>query len=101
MRRACCRWPLLSVTLEVPDKAVSRAYVPELSDDWNALDHDPASTVDLARQWLEDGKRLAMRAPSVVCPNDHNLILNPAHAGMKHIVVLHKQRLELDGRLFK
>ncbi|CAH2779022.1 MAG: hypothetical protein CBARDMAM_1015 [uncultured Caballeronia sp.] len=89
------------VTLEVPDKAVSSAYVPELPDDWNALDHDPASTVDLAWQWLEEGKRLVMRVPSVVCPNDHNLILNPTHAGMKHVVVLHKQRFELDRRLFK
>jgi RES domain-containing protein len=89
------------VTLEVPDRAASSAYVPDLPDDWNALDHDPASTVDLARQWLEAGKRLAMRVPSVVCPSDDNLILNPAHPGMKHVVVLHKERFELDRRLFK
>lgn len=27
------------VTLEVPDSAAWRAYVPDLPDDWNALDH--------------------------------------------------------------
>jgi RES domain-containing protein len=27
------------VTLEVPDRAASSAYVPDLPDDWNALDH--------------------------------------------------------------
>ena len=65
------------------------------------LDQDPASTVDLARKWLEEGKRLVMRVPSVVCPSDDNLILNPVHASMKHVQVLHKQRFELDRRLFK
>lgn len=92
---------LYLVTLEVPDKAVSSAYVPDLPDDWGALDHDPASTVDLARKWLEEGKRLVMRVPSLVCPSDYNLILNPVHGGMKDIQVLHKQRFELDRRLFK
>src|ERR1700730_14458375 len=91
---------LYLVTLEVPDKAVSAAYVPDLPDDWNALDRDPASTVDIARKWLEDGKRLVMRVPSVVCPSDHNLILNPAHAAMKQVQVLDKQRFDLDRRLF-
>jgi RES domain-containing protein len=80
---------------------VSSAYVPDLPDDCDALDHDPASTVDLAWKWLKEGKRLVMRVPSVVCPSDDNLILNPAHAGMKHVQVLHKQRFELDRRLFK
>src|SRR5260370_512796 len=58
------------VRVEVPKRAVPAAYVPDLRDDWNALDRDPASTVDIARKWLEDGKRLVMRVPSVVCPND-------------------------------
>jgi RES domain-containing protein len=88
------------VTLAVPDKAASAAYVPDLPDDWNALDRDPASTVDIARKWLEDGKRPVMRVPSVVCPNDHNLILNPAHAAMKQVQVLDKQLFDLDRRLF-
>ncbi|WJF91912.1 RES family NAD+ phosphorylase [Paraburkholderia bonniea] len=89
------------VALEVPDRAVTAAYVPALPDDWNVLDHDPASTVALARQWLEEGKRLVMRVPSVVCPTDDNLILNPVHAGMTQVKVLYKQRFELDRRLFK
>ena len=77
------------------------AYVPDLPEDWDVLDHDPTSTVDLARKSPEEGKRLVMRVPSVVCPSDDNLILNPTHAGMKHVQVLHKQRFELDRRLFK
>jgi RES domain-containing protein len=64
------------VTLEVPNKAVSSAYVPDLPEDWDVLDHDPTSTVDLARKSPEEGKRLVMRVPSAVCPSDDNLILN-------------------------
>ncbi|WP_211453063.1 RES family NAD+ phosphorylase [Collimonas antrihumi] len=88
------------VTLSLPDDVASNAYVPDLPDDWNALDCDPASTVDLARNWLDAGKQLAMCVPSVVCPSDSNLILNPAHPDMRLVSVLDKQLFTLDRRLF-
>lgn len=88
------------VTLEFPDSLMAKAFVPSLPDDWDALDRDPESTVAIGRKWLEAGKQLAMRVPSVVCPTDDNLILNPLHADMKRVQVIAKTLFSLDRRLF-
>jgi len=90
---------LFLVTLEVPDDDCVNATVPVMPDDWNALDHDPVSTVTLGRAWLEKGERLAMKVPSVVCPTDFNLLLNPRHPNMRHVVV-EKRIFDIDRRLF-
>ncbi|PCE22068.1 hypothetical protein BWP39_20570 [Paraburkholderia acidicola] len=88
------------VTLEVPDSAYDNAYVPELPQDWAELTRDPLSTVEIGRRWLEAGTDLAMRVPSVVCPTDFNLLLNPMHADMKGVRVISKELFSLDPRLF-
>lgn len=88
------------ITLNVPDEIFHNAYAPDLPGDWNALDRDPVSTVDLARGWLVTGKQLAMLVPSVVCPSDYNLILNPTHPDMRLVSTVDKQLFTLDRRLF-
>lgn len=88
------------VTLEVPDAAFADAYAPALPIDWNELGRDPIATVKLAAQWLEAVQHLALRVPSVVCPSDDNLILNPAHPDMRNVRVLDKRLFTLDRRLF-
>lgn len=92
---------LFLVTLELSDSDFGNATVPEMPADWNALDHDPASTVTLGRTWLEKGETLAMKVPSVVCPTDFNLLLNPRHVNMRDVVVVDKQLLDIDRRLFE
>jgi RES domain-containing protein len=89
------------VTLELPDELALEAYEPVLPPDWNDLSRDPASTVAIGRGWLEVGQSLVMRVPSVVCPTDHNLLLNPLHPHMGHVKVLGKEAFGLDPRLFK
>lgn len=88
------------VTLDVPDGVYDAAYVPELPQDWAELTRDPLSTVEIGRHWLEAGQHLAMRVPSVVCPTDFNLLLNPMHADMASIRVVSKELFSLDPRLF-
>ncbi len=89
------------MTLEVPDAIHDNAYQPELPDDWAVLSRDPDSTTRIGQRWLEAGEHLAMRVPSVVCPTDFNLLLNPMHADFTSSVkVISKQEFALDPRLF-
>jgi RES domain-containing protein len=92
---------LFLVTLDVPDADYATALSPPLPAGWDALDHDPATTVALGRQWLSDGSRLAMRVPSVLCPEEYNLLLNPSHAHMRHVKVVSKRPFSMDRRLFR
>ncbi|WP_146124139.1 RES family NAD+ phosphorylase, partial [Burkholderia multivorans] len=55
----------------------------------------------IGREWLEKGEQLAMRVPSVVCPTDSNLLLNPLHPDFAATVkVISKEPFKLDPRLF-
>lgn len=89
------------VTLEVPDTVHDDAYQPDLPDDWAVLSQDPESTARIGQVWLEAGEQLAMRVPSVICPTDFNLLLNPLHADFASSVkVISKEAFALDPRLF-
>lgn len=88
------------VTLDVPDAAFEAAWQPALPAGWNDLTRDPPAAAEIGRRWLEAGERLAMRVPSVVCPTDTNLLLNPMHADMANVRVLGKEPFTLDPRLF-
>jgi RES domain-containing protein len=88
------------VTLEVPDTVYDSALVPAMPEGWADLTHEPAATRALGRQWLEAGERLAMRVPSVVCPSDSNLLLNPMHPDMVSVKFVSALPFTLDPRLF-
>ncbi|HKT96175.1 MAG TPA: RES family NAD+ phosphorylase [Paraburkholderia sp.] len=88
------------VTLEVPDAIHDGAFVPGLPQGWADLTREPAATRALGRQWLEAGEQLAMRVPSVICPSDFNLLLNPMHPEMASVKVISTELFALDPRLF-
>jgi RES domain-containing protein len=54
----------------------------------------------MGQRWLEAGKHLAMRVPSVACPSDFDLLLNPMHPDMTTVSVVNKEPFSLDPRLF-
>ncbi|EML1597184.1 RES family NAD+ phosphorylase [Burkholderia cenocepacia] len=88
------------VTLELPDAIYDEAFTPTPPDGWADLTRDPETTMKLGQQWLEAGKQLAMRVPSVVCSIDFNLLLNPSHPDMKAVKVVGTVPFTLDPRLF-
>ncbi len=67
------------LTLDVPD-ALSRheLTLPDLPADWQRLTQ-PQPTAVLGHAWLQAGRTLALRVPSVLVPQEHNLLVNPAH----------------------
>ncbi|MGN7980025.1 RES family NAD+ phosphorylase [Burkholderia sp. 22313] len=92
---------LFLVTIEVPDAVYEAAFAPALPDDWATLSEDPVSTARIGQPWLERGEQLAMRVPSVICPTDFNLLLNPLHADFSASVnVISKAPFKLDPWLF-
>ena len=67
------------LTLEVPDTMSREELGPaNLPTDWQRLTQ-PLPTAVLGHAWLQAGRTLALRVPSVLVPQEHNLLLNPAH----------------------
>ena len=49
--------------------------------------------------WIRDGHSHALMGPSALCPDEWNVLLNPAHRGHAALRVVRLQPLLLDARL--
>lgn len=49
--------------------------------------------------WVREGHSHALMVPSALCPDEWNILLNPAHQAHSTLRLLRLQPLELDGRL--
>ena len=48
--------------------------------------------------WLARGSDLMLKAPSVLVPEDMNVMLNPAHPGMRHVRIESIRKFRFDPR---
>jgi RES domain-containing protein len=88
-----------AVRLGIPDDAgTSEVTVAELE---HLLAMPNAEVACRARgdRWLASGSDLVLVAPSVVVPEEANLMLNPAHPRMRDVAVLSSRRFRFDPRL--
>lgn len=49
--------------------------------------------------WVAEGHSHALMVPSALCPDEWNILLNPAHQGHAALRVVRLQPMELDARL--
>ena len=89
------------MTLEVPDDVSRESLAPaDLPPDWQRLSM-PLPTATLGHAWLQAGRSLALQVPSVVVPQETNLLLNPAHPEFIRVRLLDAQPFFFDERLRK
>lgn len=71
-------------SITIPDNMIKQFNLVDLPDDWAST---PASdsTRDFADQHLFNAARLAIAVPSVLIPEEYNLIINPLHSGFTEI----------------
>jgi RES domain-containing protein len=50
-------------------------------------------------QWLDEGSRLLLRAPSIIVPQEYNVMLNPAHPLMLRVRITQSKPFTMDARL--
>lgn len=66
------------ITLDVADEDLLILDDTQLPTDWRT-DPAPASTAAIGATWLRDQTSVALAVPSVLIPQQRNLLLNPAH----------------------
>jgi RES domain-containing protein len=99
--------PMLRINL--PDMAAVRI---ELPDEASRLDIDLADLPpdlageeaehrcrDLGDGWLTAREHLAFTMPSVIVPQERNLMINPAHRLMTKVKIVSTERFRFDPRL--
>ncbi|MEX2534945.1 MAG: RES family NAD+ phosphorylase [Trueperaceae bacterium] len=84
------------VRLDVPDNAIEELAVDSLQAGWTAR---LEVTRKLGRDWLTEARSLALLVPSVVLPDERNLLLNTSHPEMTRIRSGTPEPFRFDPRL--
>lgn len=89
------------LTIDVPETAPIERLPPDaLPDDWRTRPA-PAACRGAGDAWLESGRTLVLSVPSVLVPEESNLLLNPEHAGFGGVTVVAERPFSFDPRLLK
>lgn len=51
------------------------------------------------QEWIESRRSCVLRVPSIVVPEEQNLVLNPLHAEAQRITLTTERPFTFDGRL--
>jgi len=92
---------LLLLTINIPDAApIERLRPDTLPTDW--LTHPaPESCRIVGDDWLASAKGLVLAVPSVLVPEESNLLLNPEHAKFATVRVVAGRPFSFDPRLVR
>lgn len=80
------------LTIKVPDDLPLKRL--------ETIPADPAACRAAGDAFLQDGSRAALAVPSVVVPQEHNLLINPAHPLAGQIRTIQNDPFAIDARLF-
>lgn len=91
----------------LPDDLVLGSFAAEVSTEDAWADGRPRkrelqdieATRALGQQWLASGRSCVLRVPSVVVPEEHNLVLNPQHPQAARLTLVAERTFTFDGRL--
>jgi len=92
---------LVAVTYELPkDEPVMRLGANDLPAGLRGYPV-PKALQRLGAEWIGTGATVALAVPSVVLPfaEEHNIVLNPTHAGITRVTEHRRERVTLDPRL--
>jgi len=82
------------------DYVWSRTELPNLPEVLSANLNRVASCQAAGRSWVDTGNQLAIQVPSVVIPEEFNILLNPNHTAYRDIVWSEPRPFRFDPRLF-
>jgi len=88
--------PRVLIKVQIPEELVSG----ELFQGTGWRDHPPGlDSTDQGDDWLNHGSTAGVLAPSVVIPEEKNLLLNPRHRDFERVEVIQTQPFSFDPRL--
>jgi RES domain-containing protein len=90
---------LTAVQISIPDKAgVTRVPLERLAELVGSADPLRACQA-IGKAWISRGRDLMLQVPSIIVPEESNLILNPAHPHMAAVAIVSSRAFHFDPRL--
>lgn len=89
------------VCLQLPDQdALYTALDPaSLPLGWDALPSGPAS-MEIGERFLDAGEHLGLWVPSILVPENRNIVLNPRHPAFAQVQLGPTRSFSFDARLY-
>ena len=92
---------LLLIKIEIPDLIEIRRVPQEiLVPGWDDFPFS-SETVDFGTSFLRKREYLALKVPSVIIPDEFNVILNPLHPDIHTCKIIHSESFIFDKRILK
>lgn len=85
---------LLAMRIELPDEDYPAIQPQELAHPDEATWYAEKGDV-----WIRSNQSLALLVPSVIIPEENNVLVNPAHPEMRRVQILSTRRFAFDPRL--
>jgi RES domain-containing protein len=82
------------------DSLVLPVPLEDLPSDWRQSP-PPPSTQRIGDDWVSQERSAILRVPSVLVPDEHNYLLNPAHPDFRKIRIGSPEGITLDSRLLR
>ena len=90
---------LQAVRIAVPNDAAATSISQEQLADLMAQSDPMAASRRVGDDWLDSSDTLVLQVPSVVVPEETNLVLNPAHPRMREVRIVSSRAFKFDPRL--
>jgi len=91
---------LMMVSLELPDDSLREVPLNDLPDNWTSYSFESPCAY-LGDQWLKSQETLLLQVPSVVVPQEHNILINLAHPLKNRVRELDSLPFIIDVRMYK
>jgi RES domain-containing protein len=91
---------LMMASLELPDHSLREVLFGDLPENWTSYSFESPCAY-LGDQWLKSQETLVLQVPSVVVPEEHNILINPLHPLMNQVRVLDSLPFMIDARMYK
>jgi RES domain-containing protein len=89
---------LVAIELSVHDWRQRTVFDPGENVGWDARPPGLVS-LDWGSNWAQGVDTLVAEVPSVIVPDESNVLLNPQHAGMSKVAISKVRRWDFDRRL--
>ncbi len=91
---------LVLAVAEVPDDvSAEQVRISELPANWRAP-AAPPRLANIGDEFVQRGEQCLLLVPSVLAPDEHNCLINPAHPEFKRIVLRRPEPVAYDPRMF-
>lgn len=90
----------VAIAVDVPDRDVELLDLDALPKQWRGARAQRALQ-ELGLAWLREGRSLALKVPSAVIPQEHNVLLNPSHPRHPRLTPDTGEPFSFDPRLFR